>query len=80
MKVKFFASIREAIQREELALNIDTSVSINELKQQLIDANPSWSEALSGNVLCARNLELCDGNTPVGDQDEVAFFPPVTGG
>lgn len=32
------------------------------------------------NLLCARNLEYADFAEVVDDGDEVAFFPPVTGG
>ncbi len=37
-------------------------------------------EPLSDNVLVARNMEYVDIATPVADGDEIAFFPPVTGG
>ena len=36
--------------------------------------------ALPPRTLCARNLDYCDPGTRVVDGDEVAFFPPVTGG
>ncbi|MCY4125504.1 MAG: MoaD/ThiS family protein, partial [Pseudomonas sp.] len=32
------------------------------------------------NLMCARNEELCRLDEPVQEGDEVAFFPPVTGG
>lgn len=35
---------------------------------------------LPENVLCAVNMEYAQADTPVRDGDEVAFFPPVTGG
>ena len=38
------------------------------------------SEPLAGNLLCAVNLEYAEADHPVADGDEVAFFPPVTGG
>jgi molybdopterin synthase sulfur carrier subunit len=37
-------------------------------------------ETLPENVLMAVNLEYVDADHPVEDGDEVAFFPPVTGG
>ena len=37
-------------------------------------------EPLAGNLLSAVNLEYAEGDHPVADGDEVAFFPPVTGG
>jgi len=35
---------------------------------------------LTNNVLAARNMEYVDVATPVSEGDEIAFFPPVTGG
>ena len=37
-------------------------------------------QALPARVLCARNMEYCEPGTEVHPGDEVAFFPPVTGG
>ena len=64
MKVKLFAQIREVTGTESLEMA----------------KGPQWREALSANVLCACNQTLCDGTMVVSEQDEVAFFPPVTGG
>lgn len=36
--------------------------------------------ALPTRILCARNMEYCEPETEVQPGDEVAFFPPVTGG
>ena len=36
--------------------------------------------SLPPRVLCARNMEYCEPGTEVLPGDEVAFFPPVTGG
>ncbi len=35
---------------------------------------------LPARVLCARNMDYCQPETPVMPGDEIAFFPPVTGG
>lgn len=43
-------------------------------------ARAGGGEALPENVLMAVNLEYVDADHPVEDGDEVAFFPPVTGG
>lgn len=44
-------------------------------------AQRDGAEVLSEqNLMCARNEELCQLDEPVGDGDEVAFFPTVTGG
>lgn len=44
-------------------------------------AQREGAEVLSEqNLMCARNEDLCQLDEPVGDGDEVAFFPTVTGG
>ncbi len=40
----------------------------------------SSGEPLPERILCAVNMEYAEPNTPVKEGDEVAFFPPVTGG
>ena len=73
--VKFFASLREhhGTDRQLDAPGDGTTVAG-------IWARASNGEALPGNVLMAVNLEYVAADHPVEDGDEVAFFPPVTGG
>jgi molybdopterin synthase sulfur carrier subunit len=37
-------------------------------------------QPLPDKIMCAVNLDYANADTPVKDGDEVAFFPPVTGG
>lgn len=79
IKILFFAGLREKLGIEKLqwptVANIETL--LNELKAQ----DALWQEALArSDLLCARNQELCGLNEPLNSGDEVAFFPPVTGG
>ena len=80
MKVKFFAQIREVTGTESLDMAVPADATIEGVRQTLMAGGPQWQEALSANVLCACNQTLCDGSKTVSEQDEVAFFPPVTGG
>lgn len=73
--VKFFASLREQIGRDELELDIETPRTVTEIWQQA-----SGDQAMPGNTLMAVNMEYVEASHPVRDGDEVAFFPPVTGG
>ncbi|MDZ7805197.1 MoaD/ThiS family protein [Thiohalophilus sp.] len=73
--VKFFASLREQIGRSEARLDASEPLSVAEVWAQATD-----NAELPANVLMARNMEYVDSGTPVHDGDEVAFFPPVTGG
>ncbi len=72
--VKYFASLREQQGKREESLDLEKETSVAEI----------W-ESVSGsldaeNVLMAINMEYVKPDTIVKDGDEVAFFPPVTGG
>lgn len=73
--VKFFASLRESIGSADCELAPDA----------ITTAADAWSAATDGqqrppNTLIAINMEYADAEQVVNDGDEVAFFPPVTGG
>ena len=80
MKVKLFAQIREVTGTESLEMAVPDDATLEGVRQALMAKGPQWQQALSANVLCACNQTLCDGTMVVSEQDEVAFFPPVTGG
>lgn len=73
IRVKFFASLREHLNRDEAELAGATTVA------------EAWHLATDGaempaNVLAAVNQEYAGADQAVNDGDEIAFFPPVTGG
>ena len=73
--VRFFASLRESTGRREIAVD----------EARVETAGDAWRLATEGrpipdNVLVAVNLEYTHLGAPVCAGDEVAFFPPVTGG
>ena len=72
--VKYFASLREKIGRDQdLIEQTEGLTSVRDLKNTLADTLPAQT-------LCAVNYEYANDDTPIQDGDEVAFFPPVTGG
>jgi len=79
----YFARLREAlgIDRETVELPLEIN-DIYALMQWLRARGNAWENELtpSGPVRVAVNQEMADAATPVADGDEVAFFPPVTGG
>lgn len=80
INVLFFAQIREIIGVSSLELNDDFS-TINELLESLSLRGDKWSLALKERtVLCAVNKVLVDYQHVIKAGDEIAFFPPVTGG
>lgn len=79
IKVLFFARLRERLACKGLDL-ADCS-DLDAVKQQLLSDHPEWAEELDRpNILVAVNQDLVTGNMSLNAGDEVAFFPPVTGG
>ena len=82
LQVRFFARVREALGTAELSLApAEAGGSLDELRQHLMQRGPAWSRALDEpNLVCAVNRAVVHGDVALADGDEVAFYPPVTGG
>lgn len=72
--VRYFASIRETIGRSEDRLETTGIACVADVWRQVTTA------PLPSNTLVAVNQEYARPDTLVKAGDEVAFFPPVTGG
>ena len=75
IQVKFFASLRERVGCGETQIEAATAATVAD----------AWRAAVGDtdmppNTLAAVNLEYVELSSGVQDGDEVAFFPPVTGG
>jgi molybdopterin synthase sulfur carrier subunit len=83
LKLVFFARLREELGTgaEQLALPPDVS-TVAGLRAHLASRGGSWAAALAQGkaIRVAVNQEMAQPGTPVKPGDEVAFFPPVTGG
>ncbi len=81
IRVRYFASIREALGAGEQVVVPDGSTAAA-LRNWLIERSPAHAAALRpGRALrCAVDQTLSDGSAVLRDGSEVAFFPPVTGG
>lgn len=80
IKVLFFAQTRELIGKEGITFEGD-NISAQQLVEQLSFNGPQWKSALSSDkLLVAVNQEMMPMQTILKSGDEVAFFPPVTGG
>lgn len=81
--VRFFARIREQLGMAQLELPaVHAGDCVADLRRRLIEAHGGpWESVLcADNVVIAVNHEVCDNTHTVADGDEVAFYPPVTGG
>ena len=83
IRIRYFARLRErlATSEEQLDWSADTA-TVAALRQSLCARGGVWAEALGGEetVLAAVEQELARPETSIRDGQEVAFFPPVTGG
>ena len=73
--VKYFASVRDLMETESEDLNLETSLSVYELWKEL-----TLKVKVPKDILIAVNHEYVDKDFKLNDGDEVAYFPPVTGG
>lgn len=83
LKVLFFARVREQLDCASLDLPWpDQGLDIDSLQQHLCaERGDSWRDTLQQeNMVRAVNQVIVTGNCALSDGDEVAFFPPVTGG
>lgn len=80
IKVLFFAQTRELLGTDSLEVE-EGFATVEALRSSLAAQAGKWSLALEkGKLLAALNQSVVDFDTPLNDGDEVAFFPPVTGG
>ncbi|MGH8550963.1 MAG: molybdopterin converting factor subunit 1 [Methylococcales bacterium] len=75
IRVRFFASLREQMGYSEKLIAAEGLATVSDVLKQIGKAH-----ILDARVLSAVNMEYAKLDTPVQDGDEVAFFPPVTGG
>jgi molybdopterin synthase sulfur carrier subunit len=81
IRVLFLAQLREQLGIAEVQIAAESVVSIATLKQYLVAGNPQWEEYLSNSKLfVAVNHQYAKTDVAIKSGDEVAFFPPVTGG
>ena len=79
--IVFFAALREQLGCAQLNLAIDTPSTVLEVKQHLINEHPHWQKILQHeSILSAVNHTVVRSDFVLKSGDEVAFFPPVTGG
>ena len=88
LRVRYFASIREALGFDEEAW-LSQASTLNGLRDELQQRGEPWASALATHLpmRMALNGALASGDAPLlraagpqPDAIEVAFFPPVTGG
>ncbi|MCD2513559.1 molybdopterin converting factor subunit 1 [Comamonas endophytica] len=81
INVRYFASIREALGTGSESCST-TASTLGALRDELIARGGAYAQALARGkaVRMAHNQLLSDESAALAQGDEVAFFPPVTGG
>jgi len=81
LTVRFFARLREELGTEQLKLPAENDQTAGDLLASLASRGGPWAQ-LQGSqpVMIAVNQAMAKPGTSVKAGDEVAFFPPVTGG
>ena len=83
IQIRFFASVREKLGCSAISFESDAeTLSTAEVREQLIQRGEPWSEALGKQKVLrlALNQNMINDEAQLSDGDELAFFPPVTGG
>jgi len=81
IKVVFFAALREQLNCSELSLSSENLATVADLKTELASKDEKWQQVFANNsLLSAVNHDMVNSEQAIKSGDEVAFFPPVTGG
>lgn len=80
LDVLFFAALREQLGCDKLSLPADGITNVQSLLDTLVRLHPSFSGAFHQAILVAVNQEMTTREHRLKPGDEIAFFPPVTGG
>ena len=78
INVLFFARYAEAVGFD--SLEMEGEFATVDAVRLALAADPGFDVLNETSLMCARNEELCGLDEPLKAGDEVAFFPPVTGG
>ncbi len=81
MKIVFFAALREQLNCDDIDLKTTEAITVLQAKALIVNKNPQWESILNNqSLLAAVNHEIVEDDALVNIDDELAFFPPVTGG
>ena len=82
VQLRYFASLRETLGSGDEQVELPGDINdLSGLTRWLQSRNDTWQQALADTRLhVAINQQIVNTNAAVTDGDEVAWFPPVTGG
>ena len=79
--IKFFASLKAIAEKEEEQIEVQSSISMDQLSDIISKISPRIGDIIRDNkIMISVNQEMADADTVIHDGDEVAFLPPFSGG
>jgi molybdopterin converting factor subunit 1 len=79
VNVKFFASYKEALGKEQIEMELRDNSTVNDLLDVLRKDYPELGKLME-TLVVSINLEYADFEAKIKEGDEVALLPPVSGG
>lgn len=79
VRVLFFGAARDAVGHNEVAISLRKHLPVSQAFTELLDRYPDLRR-FGRSLLFAVNQEYAPGNQEILDGDELALFPPVSGG
>jgi molybdopterin synthase catalytic subunit len=79
IRVRLFGAVREAVGAKELSLEVPEGADVAALRRRLAADHPIF-DRFGDRLAVSVNFEVAPLDTPLRDDDEVAFLPPVAGG
>ncbi len=83
IKIFFFGKLREDLNTNYIEISdLSELTTVDTIRVHLSESyGPSWQEALNqSNIVISVNQVVVPAETAIQDGDEIAFFPPMTGG
>jgi len=79
LSIKLFASLRQAMDSDEIKINIDNEITVSQMKKIVFETFPNLKK-LNVPFLVAVNHKFAKDSVVISTNDEVALIPPVSGG
>ncbi len=79
LSIKLFASLRQAMNSDEIKIDIDNGITILQMKEIIFETFPNLKK-LNIPFFVAVNHKHAMGSNIIGINDEIALIPPVSGG
>lgn len=79
VSVRLFARLKERVGTKQITIEVREPATVTSLLEEIIHQYPTLQQS-QNSILVSVNQEFADGIYPVHAGDEIALFPPVSGG